>query len=207
MWSCSPAIAKASSTRCMAARTASARPIGRSTGATRTFASGISASLVTACICRRHALASCHRQGAPLPAPCHHHGSLHLRRAGEPSAVESADAVVRSRWCGWIVPRPDVAYLLDADPEAARARKPEYPVDFMRDAGCVLPPGRAAGHHDDHSARAHSCSKGRSRECGRAAVSAAPCAQPAKDSPRKARKAANRLKKLPAYLLSYPVGK
>ena len=28
-------------------------------------------------------------------------------------------------------PRPDVAYILDADPEAARARKPEYPVDFM----------------------------------------------------------------------------
>ncbi len=28
-------------------------------------------------------------------------------------------------------PRPDVAYLLDADPVAARARKPEYPVDFM----------------------------------------------------------------------------
>jgi len=33
----------------------------------------------------------------------------------------------------WMVPRPDVAYLLDADPEAARARKPEYPVDFMRE--------------------------------------------------------------------------
>jgi thymidylate kinase len=30
------------------------------------------------------------------------------------------------------VPQPDVAYILDADPEAARARKPEYPVDFMR---------------------------------------------------------------------------
>jgi thymidylate kinase len=29
------------------------------------------------------------------------------------------------------VPKPDVAYILDADPEAARARKPEYPVDFM----------------------------------------------------------------------------
>jgi thymidylate kinase len=29
-------------------------------------------------------------------------------------------------------PRPDVAYLLDADPVAARARKPEYPVDFMQ---------------------------------------------------------------------------
>ena len=30
------------------------------------------------------------------------------------------------------VPRPDLAYLLDADPEEARARKPEYPVDFMQ---------------------------------------------------------------------------
>lgn len=28
-------------------------------------------------------------------------------------------------------PRPDVSYVLDADPEAARARKPEYPVDFL----------------------------------------------------------------------------
>lgn len=31
-----------------------------------------------------------------------------------------------------IAPRPDVAYLLDADPEAARARKPEYPVEFLQ---------------------------------------------------------------------------
>jgi thymidylate kinase len=30
-----------------------------------------------------------------------------------------------------IVPAPDVAYLLDADPEEARKRKPEYPVDFL----------------------------------------------------------------------------
>jgi thymidylate kinase len=29
------------------------------------------------------------------------------------------------------VPRPDLAYLLDADPACAHARKPEYPVDFM----------------------------------------------------------------------------
>ncbi len=28
-------------------------------------------------------------------------------------------------------PRPDVAYLLDADPEAARDRKPEYPLEFL----------------------------------------------------------------------------
>jgi thymidylate kinase len=31
-----------------------------------------------------------------------------------------------------LVPAPDVAYLLDADPEAARKRKPEYPLEFMR---------------------------------------------------------------------------
>jgi thymidylate kinase len=30
-----------------------------------------------------------------------------------------------------VVPRPDISYVLDADPEAARARKPEYPLDFI----------------------------------------------------------------------------
>lgn len=30
-----------------------------------------------------------------------------------------------------IVPRPDISYFLDADPVQARARKPEYPVDFL----------------------------------------------------------------------------
>ena len=30
-----------------------------------------------------------------------------------------------------LVPQPDIAYLLDADVEAAHARKPEYPLDFM----------------------------------------------------------------------------
>jgi thymidylate kinase len=30
-----------------------------------------------------------------------------------------------------IVPRPDVSYFLDADPIQARARKPEYPLDFL----------------------------------------------------------------------------
>jgi thymidylate kinase len=30
-----------------------------------------------------------------------------------------------------IMPRPDVSYLLDADPIQARARKPEYPLDFL----------------------------------------------------------------------------
>jgi thymidylate kinase len=31
-----------------------------------------------------------------------------------------------------LTPRTDVSYLLDAVPEEARARKPEYPIDFMR---------------------------------------------------------------------------
>jgi hypothetical protein len=30
-----------------------------------------------------------------------------------------------------IVPRPGVSFLLDADPLQARARKPEYPLDFI----------------------------------------------------------------------------
>lgn len=31
-----------------------------------------------------------------------------------------------------LAPRSDLAYVLDADPEAAMKRKPEYPLDFMR---------------------------------------------------------------------------
>lgn len=31
-----------------------------------------------------------------------------------------------------VAPQPDIAYLLDADPVAAYARKPEYPVEFMK---------------------------------------------------------------------------
>lgn len=31
-----------------------------------------------------------------------------------------------------LCPRPDVAFLLDAEPEKARSRKPEYPVDFLK---------------------------------------------------------------------------
>jgi thymidylate kinase len=31
-----------------------------------------------------------------------------------------------------LVPKPDIAYVIDADAVAAHARKPEYPVDFVR---------------------------------------------------------------------------
>jgi thymidylate kinase len=30
-----------------------------------------------------------------------------------------------------LTPKPDVSYILDADPAQARARKPEYPLDFL----------------------------------------------------------------------------
>lgn len=33
-----------------------------------------------------------------------------------------------------LVPKPDLALLLDANPEAARERKPEYPVEFLKKA-------------------------------------------------------------------------
>jgi len=52
------------------------------------------------------------------------------------------------------VPAPGPAYLIDADPDAARARKPEYPLEFLREnretylavsrltsAICVISPG------------------------------------------------------------------
>jgi thymidylate kinase len=49
--------------------------------------------------------------------------NLDLNKAVARRFVRSVRALVR---------QPDIAFLLDADPEAAYARKPEYPVDFMR---------------------------------------------------------------------------
>jgi thymidylate kinase len=59
-----------------------------------------------------------------------------------------------------LVPRPDVSYILDADPAHARARKPEYPLDFIKinrqaylelaallGGLTVIPPGPVAGVH------------------------------------------------------------
>jgi thymidylate kinase len=52
---------------------------------------------------------------------------------------ELANLNLKSRLAGWyarlllwMVPRPDAAFVLDADPEQARARKPEYPVEFLK---------------------------------------------------------------------------
>ena len=46
--------------------------------------------------------------------------------------LESAFTRGFVRFTAAIAPRPDVALVLDADPEAARARKPEYPLEFLR---------------------------------------------------------------------------
>ncbi len=60
------------------------------------------------------------------------------------------------RFVAALAPKPDLACVLDADPEAARARKPEYPLEFLltcRDSYqrlaamlhmTVIPPGSIA---------------------------------------------------------------
>lgn len=47
--------------------------------------------------------------------------------------LELTNSVIRlyARALLRIVPRPDISYVLDADPEQARARKPEYPLSFL----------------------------------------------------------------------------
>jgi thymidylate kinase len=45
--------------------------------------------------------------------------------------LESAWARAYARVVLIVIPKPDVSYVLDAEPEAARERKPEYPLDFL----------------------------------------------------------------------------
>jgi hypothetical protein len=46
-----------------------------------------------------------------------------------------------------VFPRPDVAFLLDADPVQARSRKPEYPLRFLRrNRAAYLDLADATGH-------------------------------------------------------------
>ena len=46
-----------------------------------------------------------------------------------------------------VAPKPDSAFLIDADPEAARARKPEYPLEFLiRNRQSYLCLSRIAGN-------------------------------------------------------------
>lgn len=47
--------------------------------------------------------------------------------------IEQTAIRIYARILAKLVPRPNIAYLLDADPDAAFARKPEYPLDFLRE--------------------------------------------------------------------------
>lgn len=78
--------------------------------------------------------------------------AMHLRRTVQKTLKSGADVIIVDRYIydelanlplerpvtlrfvrlmQKIAPQPDLAYLLDADPEAAHKRKPEYPVAFM----------------------------------------------------------------------------
>lgn len=46
--------------------------------------------------------------------------------------LENRFSAIYARILARIAPRPQLAFLLDTDPGLARARKPEYPLDFMR---------------------------------------------------------------------------
>jgi len=62
--------------------------------------------------------------------------------------LDLANPVVKAyvRLLLMLVPRPDVAFLLDADPEQARARKPEYPLEFLhRSRASYLALSKSAG--------------------------------------------------------------
>lgn len=51
-----------------------------------------------------------------------------------------------------LIPHPDIAYLLDADPVLARARKPEYPIEFLRNTrACYLAISKIAGMNLIHA--------------------------------------------------------
>jgi thymidylate kinase len=45
--------------------------------------------------------------------------------------LERSAGRLYARFLYRLVPHPDLAYLLDADPESAFRRKPEYPLDFL----------------------------------------------------------------------------
>jgi len=95
-------------------------------------------------------------QNAPLllgRSVLHLFDVMNLRRIVNKSKAENSGVVIFDRYIydqlaalpmqSWwarafarvllrVAPKPDLSYVLDADPEVARARKPEYPLEFMR---------------------------------------------------------------------------
>ena len=85
--------------------------------------------------CVLHFLDALRLRGAVADARANHAGAIIFDRyiydqlAALP--MERRWARTYARLILKIAPTPDAPYLLDAEPEAARARKPEYPLDFM----------------------------------------------------------------------------
>ncbi len=46
-------------------------------------------------------------------------------------SLKNAAMRTYARAIAWFVPKPHISFLLDADPVVARARKPEYPLEFL----------------------------------------------------------------------------
>ena len=79
--------------------------------------------------------------------------------ASLPSLLDQLAALPMNRWLTRayaktllrFTPKPDLAYVLDADPKEACARKPEYPLEFMREyRKSYLALSRMAGLHLVH---------------------------------------------------------
>ncbi len=58
--------------------------------------------------------------------------NIHDELANLPLANPLTEAFVK--FVAGIAPKPDIVFLLDANPDAARARKPEYPLEFLIDS-------------------------------------------------------------------------
>jgi thymidylate kinase len=72
------------------------------------------------------------RQGGEVPDVIIMDRYIHDELANLP--LDNALTRAFVRFVAALAPRPDLAYMLDADPDAARARKPEYPLEFLRDS-------------------------------------------------------------------------
>jgi len=83
--------------------------------------------------------------------------------------MQSAWARAFARVLLRVAPKPDLSYVLDADPEVARARKPEYPLEFMRKYRSsylelrkmanlqLIPPGDVEQVHEEIVERFRNC--------------------------------------------------
>jgi hypothetical protein len=132
MWWCFPAYGINSPASCSAAKRASAHRKDRSSAAIRTFVLGTQAWGGAPFFCWTRFTCGGWRNKCLVPKQT----LLFLTGTFTTSlrSCLSRQRAVRiyARLLCKLVPRPDIAYLLDADPEAAFIRKPEYPLEFLK---------------------------------------------------------------------------